>query len=136
MPGRNYTNKNLKLLYANIRGLRSNFLALQAASQKHDIIFLSETLTTDNKDQSEFLISGFESPKFIFRKHRSVRSQGMAVFTRKNSAIYHQSKYECKCHEVLCSKIYSRYHNIYLFAVYRNPTADDAIFDGLLDQVR
>ena len=59
----------------------------------------------------------------------------MAVFTRKNSAIYHQSKYECKCHEVLCSKIYSRYHNIYLFAVYRNPTADDAIFDCLLDQV-
>ena len=59
----------------------------------------------------------------------------MAIYVKKNRPIYCQPHYECKCHEILCSKIYSRFYNIYIFAVYRNPTADDTIYDCLLEQI-
>ena len=68
-------------------------------------------------------------------ENRTTHSQGMAVCCRNNTSIYCHPQYECKCHEVLYSKTYSKYHNIYIFAVYRNPNANDTIFDCLLTQM-
>ena len=54
-------------------------------------------------------------------------AQGMAVYIRSGMPIYHQNKLVCKCHEILCFKIYSKF-NIYVFACYRNPSCDDSIY--------
>ena len=113
-PASHFHKKKCSVLYSNIRGLRSNFLDLQGHAKNYDILFLAETLVTSNKSRSEFLIPGFSGPDFVYR--RSIPgAQGMAVYTRSGLPIYRQKNLECRCHEVLCFKIYSKYHNIYMY---------------------
>ena len=40
--------------------------------------------------------------------------------------------FECGCHEVQIIKVCGKHNNFYLLSVYRNPDADDGIFDCLL----
>ena len=133
-PAIQYQKKNCRVLYSNIRGLRTNFLDLQCHSRNYDILFLSETLVTSNKAKTEFLLPGFDGPQFIYR--RSIpNAQGMAVYSRSGLPIYRQKALECSCHELLCFKVYSRYYNVYMFALYRNPNHDDSIYDCILEKI-
>ena len=43
--------------------------------------------------------------------------------------------FECKCHGVLVLKVCGKHSNFYLFSVYRNPNANDHIFDCLLNNM-
>ena len=133
-PATHFHKKKCSVLYSNIRGLRTNFLDLQSQARNYDLLFLSETLVTSNKSRSEFLIPGFSGPDFIYRRD-TPGAQGMAVYSRSGLPIYRQKNLECKCHEVLCFKIYSKFNNLYIFAVYRNPGHDDSIYDCLLERI-
>ena len=133
-PATHYRKNNCRVLYSNIRGLRTNFLDLQSHARNYDILFLSETLVTSNKDRSEFLIPGFDSPQFIYRRDIP-HAQGMAVYSRCGQPVYRQKRLECSCHEVLCFKVFSKFYNVYLFALYRNPNHDDSIYDCLLERI-
>ena len=88
-PAVQYRKKNCKVLYSNIRGLRTNFLDLQSHARSYDILFLSETLVTSNKAQSEFLLPGFDGPQFIYRRS-TPNAQGMAVYSRSGLPVYWQ----------------------------------------------
>ena len=103
-PAAHFHKKKCNVLYSNIRGLRSNFLDLQSHARKYDIIFLAETLVSDNKSKEEFLIPGFSGPDLIYRRN-TPGAQGMAVYSRSGQPIYRQKILECKRHEVLCFKI-------------------------------
>ena len=129
-----YLKKSCRVLYSNIRGLRSNLRDLQAHASSFDLLFLSETLVSDNKHSAEFLIPGFSEPHLLYRRNIP-NAQGMAVYIRSGMPIYRQNKLECKCHEILCFKIYSKFNNIYVFACYRNPSCDDSIYDCLLESM-
>ena len=97
-------------------------------------MFLTETLVTNNKDKSEFLVPGFDGPEFIYR--RSIpHAQGMAVYSRSGQPLYRHKSLECNCHEILCFKVYSKFYNIYIFALYRNPNHDDSIYDCILERI-
>ena len=133
-PVTHYSKKNCKILYSNIRGLRSNFLDLQSCARNYDLLFLSETLVSSNRSKVEFLIPGFDGPDFIYRRNIP-HAQGMAVYSKSGRPIYRQKNLECSCHEVLCFKIFSKFYNIYAFAVYRNPNIDDSIYDCLLEKI-
>ncbi|MEL6606532.1 MAG: endonuclease/exonuclease/phosphatase family protein, partial [Cyanobacteria bacterium J06614_10] len=133
-PASHYRKSNCRILYSNIRGLRTNFLDLQSLTQGYDLMFLTETLVTSNKDKSEFLIPGFDGPEFVYR--RSIpHAQGMAVYSRSGQPLYRQKSLECKCHEILCFKVYSKFYNTYVFALYRNPNHDDSIYDCILERI-
>ncbi|MEL7520149.1 MAG: reverse transcriptase family protein, partial [Cyanobacteria bacterium J06553_1] len=133
-PASHYRKTNCRILYSNIRGLRTNFLDLQSLTQGYDLMFLTETLVTSNKDKSEFLIPGFDGPEFVYR--RSIpHAQGMAVYSRSGQPLYRQKSLECKCHEILCFKVYSKFYNTYVFALYRNPNHDDSIYDCILERI-
>ena len=106
-PATHYSKKSCRVLYSNIRGLRSNLKDLQAHASSFDLMFLSETLVSDNKHSVEFLIPGFSEPHLLYR-HNIPNAQGMAVYIRLGMLIYRQNKLECKCHEILCFKIYSK----------------------------
>ena len=56
----------------------------------------------------------------------------MAAYIRKDFPASHKANYECRCHEVQVFKVCGKTNNFYLFSVYRNPDADDSIFDCLL----
>ena len=133
-PAVQYQKKNCKVLYSNIRGLRTNFLDLQSHARSYDILFLSETLVTSNKAQSEFLLPGFDGPQFVYRCS-TPNAQGMAVYSRSGLPVYRQKPLECLCHELLCFKVYSKHYNVYVFALYRNPNHDDSIYDCILEKI-
>ena len=133
-PASYYLKKNCRVLYSNIRGLRTNFLDLQSQAPRYDLMFLAETLVTNNKDKSEFFIPGFNGPDFIYRRGIP-HAQGMAVYSRSGQPLYRHKSLECSCHEVLCFKIYSKFHNIYILALYRNPNHDDSIYDCILESI-
>ena len=59
----------------------------------------------------------------------------MAVYSRCGQPVYRQKQLECGCHEVLCFKIFNKFYNVYLFALYRNPSNDDSIYDCLLERI-
>ena len=133
-PASYYLKKNCRVLYSNIRGLRTNFLDLQSQAPRYDLMFLAETLVTNNKDKSEFFIPGFNGPDFIYRRGIP-HAQGMAVYSRSGQPLYRHKSLECSCHEVLCFKVYSKFHNIYILALYRNPNHDDSIYDCILESI-
>ncbi|MEL7079479.1 MAG: reverse transcriptase family protein, partial [Cyanobacteria bacterium J06582_2] len=133
-PASHYRKDNCRILYSNIRGLRTNFLDLQCLAQGYDLMFLTETLVLSNRDKSEFLIPGFNGPEFIYR--RSIpHAQGMAVYSRSGQPLYRQKSLECNCHEILCFKVYSKFYNVYIFALYRNPNHDDSIYDCISERI-
>ena len=80
-PAAHFHKKKCNVLYSNIRGLRSNFLDLQSHARNYDILFLAETLVSDNKSRAEFLIPGFSGPDFIYQIN-TPGALGMAVYSR------------------------------------------------------
>ena len=130
-PGRR---RQCQMLYSNIRGLHGNLNDLIAASKQFDILFCSETLISNYRSPKELLIPGFKQPHLLKRNERE-RGQGMAAYIRNGFPASRKACYECKCHEVLVLKVCGKHSNFYLFSVYRNPNANDQIFDCLLNSM-
>jgi len=54
---------DVRILYANIRGLAANLDELTVTSVDFDVLCLSETLVSDRRHPSELHISGFNGPQ-------------------------------------------------------------------------
>ena len=127
----NGRNRQCHVLYSNIRGLHGNLHDLIVASKGFDILLCSETLVSNFRHIAELSIPGFKRP--ILLKHNEInRAQGMAVYIRSGCSASHKASFECGCHETQIIKVCGKHNNFYLFSVYRNPDADDGIFDCLL----
>ena len=123
--------KQCHILCSNVRGLHANLNDLVASSRQYDIILCSETLASNNRSPKELLIPNFKQPHLLYRRERE-RGQGMAAYIRKGFPATRKKSYECSCHEVLILKVCGKHSNFYIFSIYRNPDANDAIFDCLL----
>ena len=55
----------------------------------------------------------------------------MAAYIRKGFPASRKPSYECNCHEVLVLEVCGKHSNFYLFSIYRNPDANDDIYDCL-----
>ena len=131
-PGpRQIRHRQCRILYANVRGLHGNLNDLVVASRQYDILLCSETLVSGMRHSSELLIPGFKKPMLLGRGAMH-RAQGMAAYIRSDFSASHKVKYECRCHEVQVLKVCGKTNNFYLFSVYKNPKADDSLFDCLL----
>ena len=123
-----------RMLSSNIRGLHANLSDLIVSSRQFDILFYSETLVSNLRSPKELLIPGFKQPHLLKRNDRH-KGQGMAAYIRKGFSASRKPDYECDCHEVLVLKVCGKHSNFYLFSIYRNPDADDEIFDCLLNSM-
>ena len=131
-PGpRHIRHRQCRILYANIRGLHGNLSDLMVASRQFDILLCSETLVSDMRHVSELLIPGFKRP-ILLRRKTIHRAQGMAAYIRNDFSASRKANFECGCHEVQILKVCGKTNNFYVFSVYRNPDANDSIFDCLL----
>ena len=120
--------RDVRLLYANIRGLHCNLSELSVASAGFDVIMCSETLVSNRRHLSEVRIAGFSGPQQ--RLLGSIpRARGSALYIREGVTATRQLCYECKCHEMMVVRICGNVSNIYVFAVYRNPGLDDSLYD-------
>ena len=104
----------LRALYINIRGLKANFQDICVASGSYDLMFCSETLVSNFRHSSEIHIPNFRKPVML-RRDSIPRARGMCVYIRSSCVATRQSKFECRCHEILLVKIYSRFNNYYFF---------------------
>ena len=86
------------------------------------------------RSPKELLIPGFKQPHLLKRNDRR-RGQGMAAYIRKDFPASRKPDYACDCHEVLVLKVCGKHRNFYLFSIYRNPDADDEIFNCLLNSM-
>ena len=59
----------------------------------------------------------------------------MALYIRNDFSATNQRTYECSCHEVQIVKVCGGHSNFYIFSIYRNPDANDSIFDCLLSSM-
>ena len=138
-PVRDHRQKDARVLYANIRGLRKNVRDLALCSQNFDIVFCSETLATERRHPVEFRIPGFNNP--ILKpvcpnsSDNMPSRRGMALYIRDGYCAFRRSQYECSCHEVICVRVSGQFNNFYIFGVYRSPSTNDSIYDCLLEKM-
>ena len=123
-----------RAMYSIIRGLYKNIHDLIAVSTQYDILFCSETLVSSRRHPTEILIPGFKKPTLL-RSDAIPRARGMALYIRNEFSATNQRTYECNCHEVQIVKVCGGHSNFYIFSIYRNPDANDSIFDYLLSSM-
>ena len=70
------------------------------ASSQYDVLLCSETLVTDRRHISEFLVPGFGRPVSLCRDVMP-RSRKMATYVRDGNGAYRQPKFKCACSEML-----------------------------------
>ena len=134
-PGPQLTGRpQCRVMYANIRGLFKNIRELLAISRQYDIIFCSETLVSSRRHSAEILLPGFKKP-ILLRSDAIPRARGLALYIRNDFSAMNQKRYECNCHEIQIVKVCGGHSNFYIFSVYRNPDANDTIFDCLLSSM-
>ena len=126
--------RQCRMLSSNIHGLHANLNNLIVSSRQFEILFCSKTLVSNLRSPKELLIPGFKQPHLL-KWNDKRRGQGMAAYIRKGFSASRKPDYECDCHDVLVLKVCDKHSNFYLFSIYRNPDADDEIFDCLLNSM-
>ena len=126
--------RDFRILYSNVRGLFTNRNELKAASAHYDIILCAETIVSDYRHNSELLLPHFNKP-WLIRRDALPRSRGMSVYIRSGFTASRHKDAECGCHEVMVTRVCSKYNNLYVFSCYRNTDLDDAIFDCLKESM-
>ena len=121
------------MLFANVRGLRTNLPDLCVRARQCDVVLCSETKVSD-RHVAELRIPGFGSPAQI-RCGDLPEARGLIAYVRDGFAAHRQRTYECGCCEMLVIRVCGGRQNFYVFAVYRNPNLDDHIYDCLIDSM-
>ena len=101
------------------------------ASSQYNLLLWSETLVSDRRHISEFLVPGFGRPVSLCWDGMP-RARGMAAYVRDGYVPFRQPKFECGCCEMLVFRVCGARQNFYMFSLYRNPYLDDRIYDCLL----
>ena len=103
-------------------------------SSQYDLLLCSETLVSDRRHISEFLVPGFGRPVLLCRDEMP-RASGMAAYVRDGYRAFRQPKFECACCEMLVLRVCGAIQNFYVFSLYRNHDLDDQIYDCLLTAI-
>ena len=70
-----------RILCSNVWGFSKNLSDVTVASAQYDLLFCSETLVSDRRHKSEFLVPGFGHPVLLCRDGVPW-ARGMAVYVR------------------------------------------------------
>ena len=92
------SDKRVRVLYSNMRGLHPNLDELAVAGSDYDVLFCSESKVSDLHHLSELHISGFGCPHLRLRNFTH-GAQGMAFYVREGFHLFQQSKLKSSCHE-------------------------------------
>ena len=114
-----------------MRGLAGNLGDLTLVSSQYDILLCTETLVSNMRPVSEFLVAGFGHPVLLCRGTMP-RPRGMAAYVRDGYGAFRRPKFKCGCSKMLVFMVCFVRQNLYVFSLYHNPDLDDRIFDCLL----
>ena len=120
-----------RILCSNVRGLSKNLSDVTVVSSQYDLLLCSETLVSDRRHMSEFLVPGFGRPVLLCRD-RVPRACGLAAYVRDGYGAFCQAKFECGCFEMLVFRVCGARQNFYVFILYHISDLVDRIYDCLL----
>ena len=120
-----------RILCSNVRGLSKNLSNVTVASSQYDLLLCSETLVSDRRHKSEFLVPGFGHPVLLCWDGVP-RAHWMAAYVRLGYGAFRQPKFGCGCCEMLVFRVCGARQNFYVFSLYCNPGLDDRIYYCLL----
>ena len=109
-----------------MRGLSKNLSDVTVASSQYDLLLCSETLVSDRRHISEFLVPGFGRP-VLFCLDGMLRARGMAAYVQDGYGAFRQPKFESGCCEMQVFRVCGARQNFYVFSLYHNPDLDDRI---------
>ena len=121
--------------FTNIRGLRSNWESFERSllgSRPH-IFCVSETFLNSKIDGELFAVPGYSS----VRRDRPDDSSwgGIMVYYSDAFTATRMPQFESLQHEMICLKINLPGRMVFMFYVYRPPSADDTIFDVISNYI-
>ena len=117
-----------RILCSNVQGLSKNLSDMTVALSQYDLLLCYETLVSDRRHMSEFLVPGFGHPVLLCRDGVPLAHR-MAAYVRDGYGALRQPKFECGCCEMLVFRVCGARQNFYVFSLYRNPDLDDRIYD-------
>ena len=95
------------------------------AARRCDAMVCAETLVSTWRHPAELQVTGY-SYYCVASEASMLIARGMSVYVRQGYPCVRKSCYECRL------RIRAKHMNFYVFAVHRNPGADDSLLDFLL----
>ena len=111
---------SLKLSFANIRGLRSNFVDCESFLESNcpDILALCETNLDGSVDSGSFSVRGYLS---LIRKDSTTHMHGLAVYVKEELPLARDVSLENSEDSYLCFRLALLHSVSYFFFLYRSP---------------
>ena len=112
---------SLKLSFANIRGLRSNFVDCESflGSNSPDILALCETNLDDSIDSGNFSVRVYLP---LIQKDSSTRMHGLAVYVKEGLPSARDLSLENSADSYICFRLALLHSVSYFFFFYRSPS--------------
>ena len=111
------SHNSLKLSFANIRGLRSNFVDCESflESNSPDILALCETNLDDSIDSGNFSVRGYLP---LIRKDSSTHMHGLAVYVKEGLPFVRDLSLENSADSYLCFRLALLHSVSHFFFLY------------------
>jgi len=127
--------KSFNLSFTNIRGLRSNFSAVESylLQNSPDLLALCETNLNPAVSSSDLSVDGYYP---LIRKDSDSHMLGLGVYLRSNSPICREIRFESSDISFMCFRLAPLHSITFLFVLYRSPSSQDCtLFDVISDQI-
>ena len=125
------SHSSLKLGFANIQGLRSNFVDCESSleSNSPDILALCETNLDDSIDSGSFSVRGYLP---LIRKDSGAHMHGLAVYVKEGLPFTRELSLENSADSYLCFRPALLCSVSYFFFLYKSPSsALCMVFDSI-----
>ena len=125
----------LKLSFANIRGLGSNFLDCESflESNSPEILALCETNLDDSIDSGNFSVRGYLP---LIRKDSGTHLHGLAVYVKERLPFARDLSLENSADSYLCFRLDLLHSVSYFFFLYRSPSSSlCTVFDSISSNI-
>ena len=132
----NFESRNsLKLSFANIRGLRSNFVDCESflESNSPDILAQYGVNLDDSIDSGNFSVRGCLP---LIRKDSSTHIHGLVVYVKEGLPFARDVSLENSTYSYLCFRLALLHSVSYIFFLYRSPSLSlSTIFDSISSNI-
>ena len=128
---KNLTVNDFSICFANVRGLRGNFVSVESfiAENSPGVLALCETNLDPEISSSDFGVEGYLP---VIRKDSSRHMHGLAVYIRSSLPLTRACAFESPLHSYMCFRMTQLASTTFLFFVYRSPSSHDC---SILDDI-
>ena len=125
---------SLKLNFANIRGLHSNFVDCESLLESNtpDIRALCETKLNDSIESLDFSVRGYLP---LMQKVSTTDMHGLAVYVKEGLPFAQDLSVENSTDPYLCFRLALLHSLSYFFFFYRSPSSSCTLFDSILSNI-